>query len=284
MATNLSVTVIVLNWNGKHLLPDCLGSLQKVDYFKYNVLVVDNGSSDKSVQYVQSNFLEVDILELNVNLGYAGGNNAGFKHALLEYDSDAIIFLNNDTIVDKLFISALVKKLADPDVAIAAPKIYYAHEPEKIWFNGADVNLALGKIVHRNIREMDSSKLNTRETSDYASGCCFAIKSDTFIDVNGFDEAFSMYAEDVDLSLRVLEGGKKISMVSEAKVWHKVSASIGGEYSFRKLKRKVNGLLRIYVKHATLIEWGSIIVLSPVLILMGLLRLLILKFYHSSAE
>ena len=284
MPVEASVTVIVLNWNGKVLLEDCLGTLEKVEYNNYNILVVDNGSTDDSVQYIESNFSAVDVLELDNNLGYAGGNNAGFKHVLLKYDPEIVVFLNNDTIVDAHFISALVKKLDDPDAGISVPKIYYAHEPERIWFNGADINLATGKIKHRNIREMDSARLVTMEMSDYATGCCLAIKSKIFSNINGFDEAFSMYAEDVDLSLRVKENGKEIFMAPGAKVWHKVSSSIGGEFSLKKLRRKFGGLLRIYVKHANLFEWLSILLLSPVLILVNLLRLLVLKFHQSSSE
>ena len=284
MPVEASVTVIVLNWNGKVLLEDCLSTLEKVEYNNYNVLVVDNGSTDDSVQYIESNFSAVDVLELDNNLGYAGGNNAGFKHVLLKYDPEIVVFLNNDTIVDAHFISALVKKLDDPDAGIAAPKIYYANKPERIWFNGADINLATGKIKHRNIREMDSARLVTMEMSDYATGCCLAIKSKIFSNINGFDEAFSMYAEDVDLSLRVKENGKEIFMAPGAKVWHKVSSSIGGEFSLKKLRRKIGGLLRIYVKHANLFEWLSILLLSPVLILINLLRLLVLKFHQSSSE
>jgi len=284
MPVEASVTVIVLNWNGKVLLEDCLSTLEKVEYNNYNVLVVDNGSTDDSVQYIESNFSAVDVLELDNNLGYAGGNNAGFKHVLLKYDPEIVVFLNNDTIVDAHFISALVKKLDDPDAGIAAPKIYYANKPERIWFNGADINLATGKIKHRNIREMDSARLVTMEMSDYATGCCLAIKSKIFSNINGFDEAFSMYAEDVDLSLRVKANGKEIFMAPGAKVWHKVSSSIGGEFSLKKLRRKIGGLLRIYVKHANLFEWLSILLLSPVLILVNLLRLMVLKFHQSSSE
>ena len=146
MPVEASVTVIVLNWNGKVLLEDCLGTLEKVEYNNYNVLVVDNGSTDDSVQYIETNFFAVDVLKLDKNLGYAGGNNAGFKHVLLKNDPEIVVFLNNDTIVDAHFISTLVKKLDDPDAGISSPKIYYAHEPERIWFNGADINLATGKI------------------------------------------------------------------------------------------------------------------------------------------
>ena len=96
MPVEASVTVIVLNWNGKVLLEDCLGTLEKVEYNNYNVLVVDNGSTDDSVQYIETNFFAVDVLKLDNNLGYAGGNNAGFKHVLLKNDPEIVVFLNNE--------------------------------------------------------------------------------------------------------------------------------------------------------------------------------------------
>jgi hypothetical protein len=283
MPADYSVTVIVLNWNGRDLLKDCLESLGKVTYPNYNILVVDNGSSDESVSYVQSEFPNVDLLILEQNYGYAKGNNRGFDYAN-SHGAECVVFLNNDTIVDPKFLDELVKAFENPAIGMSTAKIFYADEPNKIWFNGADINLSIGKIEHRNIREMNTENLKTIEFTDYATGCCLAIKSDVFADVNGFDEKFPMYAEDVDLSIRVKQSGREIAMAPKAHIWHKVSSSMGGEFSYNKLKRKFTGLLRVYIKHATLFEWVSVIALSPVLIAINMLRFLTLKFHHSSSE
>ena len=96
MPVEASVTVIVLNWNGKVLLEDCLGTLEKVEYNNYNVLVVDNGSSDDSVEFVQSQFPRVEVLQLDQNHGFAKGNNLGFEYAI-KNGAEFVIFLNNDT-------------------------------------------------------------------------------------------------------------------------------------------------------------------------------------------
>jgi len=105
-----SVTVIVLNWNGKELTIECLKSLQQVNYSNFNILVVDNGSTDGSVELLKEKFPEVSILVLEKNLGYAGGNNRGFD-SLKPDQPEYVIFLNNDTIVDENFIEPLVEQL-----------------------------------------------------------------------------------------------------------------------------------------------------------------------------
>ena len=90
-----SVTVIVLNWNGKDLTIECLESLKKVNYSNFNILVVDNGSTDGSVEMLKEKFPEVSILGLEKNFGYAGGNNRGFN-SLKPNQPEFVIFLNNE--------------------------------------------------------------------------------------------------------------------------------------------------------------------------------------------
>jgi GT2 family glycosyltransferase len=153
MSTDLSVTVIVLNWNGKDLTIKCLESLKKVNYSNFNILIVDNGSTDGSVETLKEKFPEVSILALENNLGYAGGNNRGFDS--LEPDPPKfVIFLNNDTIVDANFIEPLVKQLLTKKHAgQTVPKIYYEDDPKLIWYAGGIVNLWTGSIYHLGIRQ-----------------------------------------------------------------------------------------------------------------------------------
>ena len=107
---NPSVTVIVLNWNGKDLTLECLDSLNKVDYSNYNILVVDNKSSDSSVESINKIYPDISVLKLDNNYGFAGGNNRGFN-SLNNDKPDFVIFLNNDTVVDKDFINPLINPL-----------------------------------------------------------------------------------------------------------------------------------------------------------------------------
>jgi len=96
--------------------------------------------------------------------------------------------------------------------------------------------------------------------------------------LNGFDESFRMYGEDVDLSLRVRNIGRIILLTPNSKIWHKVSASMGGEFSFKKLKRKIMGLFRIYTKHAKVIQWLTTIFCSPFLLLANIIKYFRLYF------
>lgn len=242
------VNIFVLNWNGRDLTLDCLDSLEKISYPNANVIVIDNGSSDDSVAFIKDKYPEIDLIELPENLGFAGGNNAGFKSVTSKRDYS--IFLNNDTLVDPHFVEPLIAELeSNPDVKQTVPKIYYGDNPEFIWFAGGIVNLWTGMIRHIGIRKKDSHDYSKKRKIDYATGCCVCMRIEDFESIGMFDESFPMYAEDVDLSLRFKKRGGNIVFIPESKVWHKVSASMGGQFSIGKWKRKHIGKMKLVTKH-----------------------------------
>ena len=119
------VAIIILNWNGKKDTLECLESVRKIDYQNFEVIVVDNGSSDDSLKAIQSKYPEICILETGENLGYAGGNNFGMRHAL-QNGADYILILNNDIIVDSQLINSFIDASAlIPKGGIFGAKIYY---------------------------------------------------------------------------------------------------------------------------------------------------------------
>ncbi len=271
MSVEYSVTVIVLNWNGKDLLKDCLESLEKVEYPNYNILVVDNGSSDESVSYVQTEFPHVDLLILDQNYGYAKGNNRGFEYAKKK-GAEYVIFLNNDTIVEPNFIKPLLEPFKDKSVGQTAPKIYYADNREKIWYAGGKINFWSGNVFHEGIRDFDSEKYRKNKETDYATGCCFCIRSEDYSRMNGFDETFSMYGEDVDLSLRINKQSQFIYFIPESKIYHKVSASVGGAFSLGKIKRKMLANAKLMFKYAHPLQWVTQIACLPFLFVGGFIK------------
>ena len=245
-----------------------------MNYSNINILVVDNGSTDGSVDTLKEKFPEVSILALENNLGYAGGNNRGFDS--LEADPPKfVIFLNNDTIVDENFIEPLVKQLLTKKHAgQTVPKIYYENDPQLILYAGGIVNLWTGSIYHSGIRQNDGPEYSKTHKTKYATGCCFCMRYDEFKEFGGFDENFPMYAEDVDLSLWIRSAGKQIWFVPASKIWHKVSASIGGEFSFGKLVRKAKGIFLLIKKHANPIQWITITILLPIQFIMIIKKLI----------
>ena len=242
------VNLFVLNWNGRDLTLDCLSSLEKITYPNVKVYLIDNGSSDNSVTEIQNQFPDFEIIQLPENYGFSRGNNAGFQ--LVKQKADFTIFLNNDTVVDPYFVEPLINEMeSNSTVKQATPKIFYADDLEYIWFGGGKINLWAGWIRHLGIRQKDSTQFSFNRNVDYATGCCVCMRTEDFESIGMFDESFFMYGEDVDLSLRFREQGGQILFVPESKIWHKVSSSIGAQFSIRKWKRKNIGKIKLIAKH-----------------------------------
>jgi len=240
--------IVILNWNGAEDTVACLDSLASVLSISFGILVVDNGSTDASVDRIKEAFPDVELLHLPFNLGYAAGNNAGFKR-VMELHAEFVIFLNNDTVVDEGFLVPLVETLKKrPSVGIAVPKIFYWDRPDTLWYGGGIVRLSTGLIAHAGLRKKDAPEYNCPGITGYATGCCFAMRCRDFYAVGGFDELFAMYAEDVDLSLRVRSLGMTIAYVPSSRIWHKVSASLYGNPLLKLVKKSV-GVLRLLRKH-----------------------------------
>ena len=149
------VHIIVLNWNNKELTEQCLLSIQRIDYPNYEILIVDNNSSDGSVELFKNNFPDVKLLSLDKNLKYAGGNNAAIDYLSFNED-DFFLFLNNDTLVSRDFLHHLINPfLNDSDCIISVPKILFSKDTNRVWYAGGVVSFWKGIINHIGIREFD---------------------------------------------------------------------------------------------------------------------------------
>ena len=266
-----SVNLFVLNWNGRDLTLDCLSSLEKITYPNVKIYVIDNGSSDNSVTEIRNQFPDYEIIGLPENYGFARGNNAGFE--LVKQKADYTIFLNNDTIVDPNFVEPLINAMeSNSTVKQSTPKIFYADNLDYIWFGGGKVSLWAGWIRHLGIRQKDSMQFSFNRNVDYATGCCVCMRTVDFELIGMFDESFLMYGEDVDLSLRFRKQGGQILFVPESKIWHKVSSSIGTQFSIRKWKRKNIGKMKLVTKH---VHPAQLPIVMPLAILVSILELFI---------
>jgi len=254
--------IVVLNWNGADDTLACLTSLAGVISPSCRVIVVDNGSTDGSAERIHDAFADIEQLVLPDNQGYAAGNNAGFRR-VMEFHAEYVIFLNNDTIVDQGFYGPLIETLQrNSSAGIAVPKIFYWDQPDTLWYGGGIVRLSTGLISHVGIRKKDSPEFDRPGITGYATGCCLAMRCKDFQAVGGFDETFRMYAEDVDLSLRICSLGKSIEYVPSSRVWHKVSASLHGSM-FQKLLKKSSGVLHLLRKHRAWNGMACYLILLP---------------------
>lgn len=248
------VSIIILNWNGKNDTVECLNSLKKIDYPNYEITIVDNGSTDGSQKEIRRKFPHVRLIENSENLGFAEGNNIGIKHAL-EESTDYILLLNNDTVVDKRFLNELIDVAQkDERIGIVGPKIYFHEEPNKIWFAGGMIDLKKGSVDHIGWGESDQGQYDEKKEVDYITACCSLVKRGMIEKGGMFDPKFFIYYEDTDLNLRVKKTGYKIVYVPSSKIWHKVSASMGGDTSPEKLYLKTRNLILFVRKNANMKE------------------------------
>ncbi len=219
--TNPLVSVIIVNWNGRHLLSECLDSLRAQDVDK-EVILVDNGSQDGSADYVQDRYPEVVLVRLPENRGFAGGNNAGMVRASGKY----IAFLNNDTRTDPGWLANLLStaEASLPTVGMWACKILSYDRPDVI----DNVGLIIypdGLARGRGRLERDAGQYDAPSEALFPSGCAGLFRRSMLDEIGLFDEDFFAYADDVDLGLRGRLAGWGCRYVPTARVYHKYSSS-----------------------------------------------------------
>ena len=229
-ATEPSVAIIVLNWNNASDTIACLGSLRHIEYANCTVVVVDNGSTDESVTRIRAQFPKIEILQTGANLGYAGGNNVGIRHAL-EQDADYVCILNNDITVEPDFLTRLpsvFQTYSYSDAGVVTPLVGEMPDRGRVWALGSAVNWRTGAVTRLHAGEPVRALRNHDPLEvDIASGAAMLVKREVLERVGLLDEAFFLYFEETDWCLRIRQAGYCILAVPSSVVWHKVSATLG---------------------------------------------------------
>lgn len=209
------VSIIILNYNGKVFLKDCLDSVLGQSYSDFEVILFDNCSSDGSVEFLKENYNtdKVKLIVSEKNLGFAGGNNEALKHA----DGDYIVLLNNDTIVEKSWLEELVRAVNfDANVGIAQSLVYTEGIPLKYF----EMNGTLNLFGHNVMRFFDIGEDGIGDIF-MVTGCSFIIKREVLNSIHGLflDEYFA-YAEDSYLSFKIKFAGYRSIHNSKSVVRH----------------------------------------------------------------
>jgi GT2 family glycosyltransferase len=253
------VYVVTLTWNQKADTLDCLESLSQMTYPNYRVLLVDNGSEDGTSVAVRECFPDVEIIVNPENLGFQGGFNVGLQSAL-DAGAEYIFVINNDTFVDPSILDEMVAHAGAPDVGMVAPKIYYADEPNRIWTVGGTRHPLTWEMTDIGDRQLDQGQWEDVIERDYLIGCALLIKRSLLEQVGLFDTGYSpIYYEDSDLSVRARKAGYRLLTVPSARMWHKVSASGGGNDSPRVRYLMARNSVRFFRKHVRGWQWLVII-------------------------
>lgn len=252
-----NVFIIILNWNGKEDTIACLDSVHKLNYPDYHVIVVDNASTDGSVDAIRARYSSatwLTIIENGVNIGYTGGNNVGIRYAM-EKGADYIWLLNNDTKSEPDALNLLINAAQEhPKAGLLGPKIVQMDNPAKaysmigrlnMWFPWPD--RMEGKDVRKIGRQVSEA--------DFLSGSALLVKREFIEQVGLLDELFFFYWEENDWCERGKKSGFKVLLVPDAVVYHKGGGSSGKGWNEFTAYYLVRNWILFMRKHAKARYW-----------------------------
>jgi GT2 family glycosyltransferase len=225
------VAVILVTWNQKDDALECLGSLANSTWRPLEIVLVDNGSTDGTPEAVARDYPCVRVIRAGSNLGFPGANNLGIRCAL-DSGSRFLFLLNTDTVVAPDCIDRLVEAMnKEPRLGIAAPKMYFYHDPRRIWFAGGSTDPDTGFSRHWGYGQLDEAEDPGGEgmiPCTFVTGAGMFVRREVFLQVGLLDEDFFHTAEDNDVCIRALRAGFLLACIPRASLRHKVMSTTGG--------------------------------------------------------
>lgn len=247
---NELISIIILNYNGSGFLQDCLKSVFSSNYPNFEVILVDNASTDNSLRDAYDEFSKYKNLKFiknDKNYLFTGGNNIGIREAKGDY----IIILNNDTVVEHDWLNLIPEKMESKDIAAAQPKIYaYDSNPLTLDYIGGTINKC-GYAIGIGMGEADRGQYDSLRDIFYTGGAAMIIKKKVLKEVGLFDEKFGMHWEDTDLCWRIRLAGYKIITIPESVIYHKGSKTMSkfaekANIAWYIRKNRMAGLIKNY--------------------------------------
>ena len=215
-----SITCFVLNWNSQVYIGDCLSALLASEYENAEYIVIDNASTDGSVDFITQKYPSIKVICNPTNLGFAGGNNV----ALQELESDFAVLINPDVIVSPGLISDLIAPLsADDRIGIAGCKTFYPGS-KRIQHAGGYLEYPRGVPGHIGLEEEDAGQYDQIADVEYVTGAVFAVRRTMLDEIGLFDPEYFLYYEEADLCLRARNSGYRVIVVPGAGAEHIESA------------------------------------------------------------
>lgn len=237
------VFIILVNWNGWQDTIECLQSLEVLDYPNKEVVLVDNGSTDQSVQKIRAEYPGITLIESKENRGFAGGNNLGINYAMKK-DANYFWLLNNDTVVEKNALSALVERMENnPAIGICGSKLIYYHQRDTVQvLGGGSYNKWLG--IPRNFGEGQpvSLPINQKQIEqelDFIIGASMLVSRKFLDEVGLLSEDYFLYYEEIDWGIRAGDNFL-LGFAPESIVYHKEGASTGASNRNKNSKSRLS--------------------------------------------
>jgi GT2 family glycosyltransferase len=243
------VFVLILTYNGKHLLKECIESYLNNTYTNFKVIVIDNASTDETKEYVEKEWSDVEVLRTDTDLKYSGGFNLGLRYAFEKHEADYVLITNNDVKADNNIIKACVNKAEkDKMTGFVIGKVYYYDQPDTIQTCGRtfDEKNLRGKTIGLN--EKDAGQYDKEALVPWCDDIFWLVNKDLYDVIGGYDTEFAFQGEDFDWQFRAKKKGFKIYYTPEAKLWHKESMTIG-KISATKAYYDFRNPLIVHMKH-----------------------------------
>ena len=214
------VAIILLNWNSYEHTANCIESLSAVRPTNFDIIVVDNGSTDGSGTALQNKFNHIIYLPNATNEGFAGGNNRGFAYAI-EHDYAYSLMLNNDVFVEPNFLDLLVTYLeANPEVGAIQPKIFFNSNRQKVWNGGSYFLSWMGWTYSKNYMRTAGPAQSKFAQVDWITGCALLVRTSIVKQIGALNDHFFIYYEDVDFSFRIRAAGYKLMFHPNSVIYH----------------------------------------------------------------
>lgn len=219
------ISVIILSYNVAEDVIDCVRSIKKQTYKPIEIIVVDNGSDERTVRLLKQKLTGVKFIFNDENLGRTGGYNVGIHKA----KGKSILLLDQDTVADRKMIEELQQGLiSHPDAGAVGPLIVFHDKPQRVWSTGTWVGMTTGRthFINYHAKVTDKSVKKIQEVQQYPTA--ILIRKDVLKAINGFDEDIFMVYCDSNLCLKILQKGYKILYIPTAKVLHKEPFKVSG--------------------------------------------------------
>lgn len=245
----MKVTIIIPNYNGKHFMAPCLASLEKQSCHDFKVIVVDNASTDGSLEYMRENYPDIEVIALDKNYGFSRAVNVGIKRSQTPY----IILLNNDTTVAANYVEELVKEIErSPHIFSISSKMIQMYHPTLI-DNAGDLYTILGWGVCRGANHSINKYCDLVNVFSACAGAAIYRRS-IFTKIGYFDENHFAYLEDIDIGYRAKIYGYKNKYCPSALVYHIGSGTSGSKYNSFKVKLSARNSIYLNYKNMPFLQ------------------------------
>lgn len=237
----IDVSFITVNFNGLDDTLELLSSIYELGQrnYSYEVIVVDNGSTENPKHKLAAKFPEVNLVQSEINLGFAGGNNLGIKHAKGKY----LFFINNDTIVSDDLVDILLQRFReDKKIGMLSPKIKF-YQTDTIQYAGfSPLNILSRNFAYGNKQE-DGPEYENFSSTYSGHGAAMMVPRKVVDEVGGLPEFYFLYYEELDWSQQILNAGYEVKVEQKAIIYHKESMSVGKNSSFKTYYMHRNRIL-----------------------------------------